>query len=157
MLCLVAQSCLTLCDPMDCSPPGSSVCGILQARILEWVAMSSSRGSPQPKDQTQVPCIAGGFFAVWATREALGSLSYLQPFIIVFVFICLLVCLFVCFGLLLARVSFCGLQWSSASSPSYHESSYSVFSVPSSKCLGFVYSLPYPNADAGFCLNEAVL
>ena len=48
------QSCLTLCDPMDCSPPGSSVHGILQARILEWVSLSSSRGSSQPRDQTQV-------------------------------------------------------------------------------------------------------
>ena len=45
---------LTLCDPMDCSPPGVSVHGILQARILEWVAMPSSRGSSQPRDQTQV-------------------------------------------------------------------------------------------------------
>ena len=44
------QSCLTLCDPMDCSPPGSSVHGILQARILEWVAMPSSRGTSQPRD-----------------------------------------------------------------------------------------------------------
>ena len=47
---------LTLCDPMDCSPPGSSVHGILQARILEWVAMPSSRGSSQPRDQTQSSC-----------------------------------------------------------------------------------------------------
>ena len=46
----VAQSCLTLCDPEDCSPPGSSVPRILQARILEWVAISSSRGSSQPRD-----------------------------------------------------------------------------------------------------------
>jgi len=46
------QPCLTLCDSVDCSPPGSSVCGIFQARILEWVAMSSSRGSSQPKDRT---------------------------------------------------------------------------------------------------------
>ena len=45
-VCSVAQFCLTLCDPMDCSLPGSSVHGILQARILEWVAISSSRGSP---------------------------------------------------------------------------------------------------------------
>ena len=44
------QSCLTLCDPMDCSPPGSSVCGISQARILEWVAISFSRGSSQHRD-----------------------------------------------------------------------------------------------------------
>ena len=49
-LCLVAQSCLTLYDPVDCSPPGSSVHGILQARILQWVAMPSSRESSQPRD-----------------------------------------------------------------------------------------------------------
>ena len=67
---LVAQSCLTLCNPMDCSPPGSSVHGILQARILELVAISLSRGSSQPKDQTQVSCIAGRFYTIWATREA---------------------------------------------------------------------------------------
>ena len=59
---LVSQSYPTLCDPMDCSPPGSSVCGILQARILEWVAISSSRGSSQRRDQTCVSCIAGRFF-----------------------------------------------------------------------------------------------
>ena len=52
------QSCLTLCDPMDCSPPGSSVHGILQVKILEWVAMSSSRGSSPPRDWTQVYCIS---------------------------------------------------------------------------------------------------
>ena len=61
---LVAQSCLTLCDLMDDSPLGSSVYGILQARILEWVAISFSRGSSQPTDQTWVSCIAGGFFAI---------------------------------------------------------------------------------------------
>ena len=49
-VCLVTQSCLTLCDPMDCNLPDSSVHGILQARILEWVAMPFSRGSSQPKD-----------------------------------------------------------------------------------------------------------
>ena len=53
-LCLVTQSCPTLCDPMDCSPQDSSVHWILQARILEWVTMPSSRGSSQPKDWTQV-------------------------------------------------------------------------------------------------------
>ena len=62
---LVAQSCPTLCNPMDCSPPYSSVLGILQPRILEWVA----RGSSCPRDWTWVSCIAGGFFTVWATRE----------------------------------------------------------------------------------------
>ena len=66
----VVQSCLTLCDPVDCSTPGSSVHGILQARILEWVAISFSRGSPWPRDRTQVSCIAGRFFTLWATREA---------------------------------------------------------------------------------------
>ena len=54
----VTQSCPTLCDPMDCSLPGSSVHGILQARIIEWVAASSSRESSQPRDQTWVSCIA---------------------------------------------------------------------------------------------------
>ena len=68
--CLVTQMCLTFCDPMDCSLPGSSVHGILQARILEWVAMPSSWGSSQPTDRTQVSCIAGEFLAIWATREA---------------------------------------------------------------------------------------
>ena len=50
VLCLVIQLCPTFCDAMDCSPPGSCVHGILQARILEWVAMPSSRGSSQPRD-----------------------------------------------------------------------------------------------------------
>ena len=60
--CVRAQSCPSLCDPMDCSLPGSSVHGILQARILEWVAYPFSRGSSQPRNQTWVSCIAGGFF-----------------------------------------------------------------------------------------------
>jgi len=80
---LVTQSCLTLCDPMDCSPPGSSVHGILQARILEWVAMPSSRGSSQPKDRTQVSRIVGGFFTIWATNEAHG-LNCIPPKFIMF-------------------------------------------------------------------------
>ena len=67
----VTQSCSTLCDPMDCSPPGSSLHGILQARILEWVAIPFSRGSSRLRDGTQVSCPAVRFFAVWATREAL--------------------------------------------------------------------------------------
>ena len=70
MLCLVAQSCPTLCSPMDCLLPDSSVHGILQTRILEWVAMPSSRGSSQSRNQTGVSCIAGRFFTSWATREA---------------------------------------------------------------------------------------
>ena len=64
------QSCPTPCNPVDCSPPGSSIHGILQARILEWVAISFSRGSSQPSDQIQVSHIAGRRFNLWATREA---------------------------------------------------------------------------------------
>ena len=63
------QLCPTLCDPMDCSQPGSSVHGILQARILEWVVIPFSKGSSQIRDQTRVSCIAGRFLTVWATRE----------------------------------------------------------------------------------------
>ena len=70
----VAQLCPTLCNPMYCSLPHSSIRGIFQARILEWVAISFSRGSSQPKDQTQVSCIVGRHFTIWATREA----SYMQ-------------------------------------------------------------------------------
>ena len=61
---LVPQSCPTLCDPMDCSPPGSSVHGLLQARILEWIAIPFSRGSSRPRDGTQAFCIAARFFTV---------------------------------------------------------------------------------------------
>ena len=62
----IVQSCLTLCRP---HAPGSSVHGILQARVLEWVAISFSRGSSQPRDQTQVSHLAGSPFTLWATRE----------------------------------------------------------------------------------------
>ena len=61
---LVAQLCLTLCDPMDCSPPGSSVHGILQARMLEWVAIPFSRVSSRPRDLTWVSCTASRFFTI---------------------------------------------------------------------------------------------
>ena len=67
---LVAQSCLTFCDPMDCSPSGFSVHGLLQARILEWVVIPFSTGSSQPRDQTWVSCIARGSFTIWSTKEA---------------------------------------------------------------------------------------
>ena len=74
----VAKSCPTLCCPMDCRPPGSSVHGIFQARILEWVAMSFSRGSPQPSDlKPQLlhwRALAGGFF----TTEPLGKPFFLS-------------------------------------------------------------------------------
>ena len=72
------KSCLTLCNPMD-----YTVHEILRARILEWAAFSFSRGSSQPRDQTQVSRIAGRFFTSWATREALGhnycSIIHAQP------------------------------------------------------------------------------
>ena len=67
---LTVQSCPALCDPVDCNPSGSLSTGILQARILEWVAIPFSRGSSQPRDQTQVSCIADRFFTLWAIREA---------------------------------------------------------------------------------------
>ena len=92
---LVAQLCPTLCDPMDCSPPGSSVHGILQARILEWVAISSSRESSQPRDWIWVSCIGDGFFTFWATREVQGHHEFngkkmvdVSQFILVINFIC---------------------------------------------------------------------
>ena len=78
---LVTESCPSLCDLMDCSSPGSSVHGILQARILEWGAIPFSRGSSWPRDRTQVSCIAGRFFTVWATRETC-----------LFILLCLIFC-----------------------------------------------------------------
>ena len=68
----VTQSCPTLCNPMDCSLPDSSIHGIFQTRILKWVAVFFSRESSQPRDQTWVSCIAGRLFTIWATREALS-------------------------------------------------------------------------------------
>ena len=64
----VAQSCPALCDPMDYSPPGSSVHGISRARILEWVAISLSRGSSRPRDQNCISCLAGGSFT-WEAQN----------------------------------------------------------------------------------------
>ena len=69
----VAQSCPTLCDPVDCILPGSFPDGILQARILEWVAISFSRGSSQPRDQTGVSRIAGRCFNLWATSSVISK------------------------------------------------------------------------------------
>ena len=76
----IAQLYLTLW-PHGCSPPGSSVHGILQARVLEWIAMPSSRGSSRPRDRTQVSRIAGRFFTSWATREVLQYLKIINCFI----------------------------------------------------------------------------
>ena len=70
VLCLVSQLCLTLCDPMDCSPPGSSVHGDSPGTNTGVGCMPSSRGSSQPRDWTQVSHTAGGLFTIWATREA---------------------------------------------------------------------------------------
>ena len=71
--CLVAQSRPILCNPMDCSLPGSPVHRIFQARILEWVVIPFSRGSSLPRDQTWVSCIAHKFFTIWATRKGPGT------------------------------------------------------------------------------------
>ena len=72
----VAQSCLNLCDPMD-----YTIHGILQARILEWMAFPSSRGFSQPRDQTQVSRIAGGFFTTWATRKAQNNVYNIEIYL----------------------------------------------------------------------------
>ena len=74
-VCVCAQSCPTLCNPMDCNPPGSSVHGIFQARILEWVAISSSRGSSPPRNRTHVL-----FHLLYLQADSL-PLSYLESFL----------------------------------------------------------------------------
>ena len=61
---------ISLCDPMDCSLPGFSIHGTFQARVLEWAAISFSRGYSQARDRTQISCIAGRCFTIWATGEA---------------------------------------------------------------------------------------
>ena len=78
-VCLVAQPCPTRCDPMDCGPPGSSVHGILQARIPEWVTMPSSRGSSQPRNGTQVSALQGILYCL-----------SLQGVFYIILFVCLL-------------------------------------------------------------------
>ena len=70
-LCVCAQLCPTLCDSVDCSPPVSSVCGIFQGRIPEWVAISYSRGSSQLRDRTRVSCIGWQILYHYATCEAI--------------------------------------------------------------------------------------
>ena len=72
---LVSHSCSTLCDPMNRSPPGSSVHGILQAGILEWVAIPFSKGFSWPRKWIRVSSIAGKFFTIWATREAQNGIN----------------------------------------------------------------------------------
>ena len=81
--CASIYSCVCVCrsrpilsDPIDCSPPGSSVHGILQARILEQVAIPFSRVSSWPRDRTQVSCVADRFFTIWTTKEALDMVIW---------------------------------------------------------------------------------
>ena len=75
---LVAESCPTLCDLIDRNPLGCSVHGILQARILEWIAIPVSKGSSRPRDQTWVSCTAGRFFSTGATGEDGNSAAVTQ-------------------------------------------------------------------------------
>ena len=88
--CSVAQACLTLWDPMDYSPPDSSVHGISQARILEWVAIPSSRGSSQPRDQTRVSCINSRILYYWATRKPCDEIlsdEFSPPFFCIIIYV----------------------------------------------------------------------
>ena len=78
MLVLVTQLCPTLCDPVDCSLPGSSVHGIFQARVLEWGAISFSKRSSWPRDWTQVSCIVRRCFTIWATTEVTSPAFFLE-------------------------------------------------------------------------------
>ena len=92
--CSVTQLYPTLCDPMDCSLPGSSVHGIFHARILKWVAISSSKESSQPRDWTCISCIsciAGEFF----TPEPLGKPTYML-YIVLFIHVCAYMCISMC-------------------------------------------------------------
>ena len=81
---LFTQSCPILCDPMNCSPPGFSVHGILKARILEWIAIPFSRGSAQLSDWTRVSLIAGRVFTVWVTREVHIDFCFFLEFLCFF-------------------------------------------------------------------------
>ena len=76
MCVLVTQSCPTLYNPMDCSPPSFSVHGMLQVRIMEWIVILFSRRTTQPRDWTLVPCIRGRFFTIWATGKSCSSHIY---------------------------------------------------------------------------------
>ena len=77
--CLVTKSCPAPCDPLDCSPPGSCVSGIFQARTLKWVGISFSRGSSWPRDRPRSPALAGRFFTIEPPEKLLWCmvLSYL--------------------------------------------------------------------------------
>ena len=83
---IVTLSCQTLCNPLNCSPSDSSVHGILQMRILEWIAIHFSRGPSWPRARTQVSCFVGGFITVWATSEAHFSFCYVAKWIRIYVY-----------------------------------------------------------------------
>ena len=89
--CLVAKSCLTLCNPMDYSLPCSSVHGISQARILEWVAISSSSGSSQPRDRTHISCLAGKFFTTESPQKPMSVITHSRIFFFFKLYIIVLV------------------------------------------------------------------
>ena len=76
----ITRSCPALCDPVVCSPPGSSDHGVLQAWILEWIDISFSRGSYWPRNRTLISFLAGRFFTRWATWKVRNSLFFLVPF-----------------------------------------------------------------------------
>ena len=92
-VCSVAQSCLTLCYPMDCSPPGSSVHGISPARIPEWVSISFSRRSSWSRDRTWVSCIRRWVLYHWATWEAhisqWNTLRKQFPHVLILLYFCI--------------------------------------------------------------------
>ena len=80
VFCVSDSACLILCDTINCSLPHSSIHGVLQARILEWIAMPFSRGSSWPRDQTQVSCIADRFFTTWAQGKPVPIWTAFLPF-----------------------------------------------------------------------------
>ena len=91
---LVTQSCLTLCDPMDCSPPGSSVHRIRQGRIMEWVAIPFSKGSSRPRDQTQVFYHQGSPVILWCKNGVLYIYVYTHTHIYICMCVNVCVCIF---------------------------------------------------------------
>ena len=114
--CSVPKLFLTLCNPMDCNPPGSSVHGILQARILDWVVVSSSRGSSWPRDGTWISCIDRRIFffyhgAIWEAQKRRNASGELPPLSTVSGFIHAVMCSYSSFSSLLYSI----LLWNRAS------------------------------------------
>ena len=83
----ITQSCPTLCDPVDGSLPGSSINGILQARILEWVSISISRGSSQPRDWTHVSCIGRRFFEAPGKTQTFLKYLFIPKYLLIWIFL----------------------------------------------------------------------